>query len=51
MEKLVIDSIKISRRTIHIEFFKALILMFSNRLTVHHYKKIRRSFPVQAAFS
>ena len=48
---LRIDSIKISRRTIRIEFLKALILMFSNRLTVHHYKKIRRNFAVQAAVS
>jgi len=36
-------SIKISRRIIRIEFLKAIILAFSNRLTVHHYKKIRKS--------
>ena len=46
---LRIDGIKISRRTIRIEFLKALILMFSNRLTVHHYQKIRRNFSVQPA--
>ncbi len=38
------DSIKISRRTIRIEFLKSLIMMFSNRLTIRHYKKIRRDF-------
>ncbi len=38
------DSIKISRRAIRIEFLKSLIMMFSNRLTIHHYKKIRRNF-------
>lgn len=38
------DSIKISRRTIRIEFLKSLILMFSNRLTIRHYNKIRRDF-------
>ena len=41
------DSIKISRRTIRIEFLKSLILMFSNRLTIRHYKKIRRDFANQ----
>ena len=38
------DSIKISRRTIRIEFLKSLILMFSNRLTIRHYNKMRRDF-------
>ena len=46
---LRLDSIKISRRTIRIEFLKALILAFSNRLTIHHYQKIRRNFTVQPA--
>lgn len=41
---LRIESVKISRRTIRIEFFKSLILMFSNRLTIRHYNKIRRDF-------
>ncbi len=48
---LRIDSIKISRRTIRIEFLKSLILIFSNRLTAHHYHKIRRNFSVQPAVS
>jgi len=48
---LRIDSIKISRRAIRIEFLKSLILIFSNRLTVHHYHKIRRNFSVQPAVS
>jgi len=37
------DSIKISRRVVRIEFLKSIILIFSNRLTVHHYKKIRKN--------
>jgi len=41
---LRIENVKISRRIIRIEFFKSLILMFSNRLTIRHYKKIRREF-------
>ena len=40
---LQVDSIKISRRVIRIEFLKSIILIFSNRLTVHHYKKIRKN--------
>jgi farnesyl-diphosphate farnesyltransferase len=36
------DKIKISRYTIRIEFFKSLILIFSNRLTIRHYRKIRK---------
>jgi farnesyl-diphosphate farnesyltransferase len=45
------DSVKISRRVIKIEFLKSIILIFSNRLTVHHYKKIRKNiarFPLAA---
>jgi farnesyl-diphosphate farnesyltransferase len=41
------ENIKISRRTIRVEFLKAIILMFSNRLTVRHYKKIRKNFSPQ----
>jgi len=41
------DSIKISRFVIRVEFFKALILTFSNRLTVRHYKKIRRELAIE----
>jgi farnesyl-diphosphate farnesyltransferase len=41
------DSIKISRFVIRLEFFKALILTFSNRLTVRHYKKIRRDLAIE----
>jgi farnesyl-diphosphate farnesyltransferase len=37
------DGVKISRRVIKIEFLKSIILIFSNRLTVHHYKKIRKN--------
>jgi farnesyl-diphosphate farnesyltransferase len=37
------ESVKISRSVIRIEFLKAIILAFSNRLTVHHYQKIRKS--------
>jgi len=35
------DKVKISRRTIRIEFLKSLILAFSNRLTIRHYNKIK----------
>ena len=45
---LQIDSIKISRRVIKIEFFKTLILTFSNRLTLRHYNKIRKNIAVGA---
>jgi farnesyl-diphosphate farnesyltransferase len=41
------DSIKISRHVIHLEFLKALILTFSNRLTVRHYQKIRRDLALE----
>jgi len=41
---LRIENIKIPRRVIRSEFFKSLILMFSNRLTIRHYKKIRQDF-------
>ncbi len=41
------DSIKISRHVIHLEFLKALILTFSNRLTVRHYQKIRRNLALE----
>ena len=37
------DKIKISRRVIRTEFYKSLILAFSNRLTIRHYKKIRKT--------
>lgn len=41
------DSIKISRHVIHLEFMKALILTFSNRLTVRHYQRIRRDLVLE----
>lgn len=37
------EKIKVSRKTIRIEFFKSLILIFSNRLTIRHYRKIRKN--------
>jgi farnesyl-diphosphate farnesyltransferase len=37
------EKIKISRYTIRIEFLKSLILIFSNRLTIRHYRKIRKN--------
>jgi farnesyl-diphosphate farnesyltransferase len=37
------NKVKISRRIIHVEFLKSLILIFSNRLTIRHYKKIRKN--------
>jgi farnesyl-diphosphate farnesyltransferase len=47
LDLLKTDSIKISRHVIHVEFLKALILTFSNRLTVRHYKKIRRDLALE----
>ena len=41
------DSVKISRGVIRVEFLKSLILIFSNRLTVRHYKKIRRNLALE----
>ena len=37
------DKVKISRKLIRIEFLKSLIFIFSNRLTIRHYNKIRRN--------
>jgi farnesyl-diphosphate farnesyltransferase len=37
------EKVKISRGVIRKEFYKTLILTFSNRLTVRHYQKIRRN--------
>ena len=48
------EKVKVSRKVIRKEFFKTLILTFSNRLTVRHYNKIRKSIdlePLNPAFS
>jgi len=44
---LATEKIKISRKVIRTEFYKSIILTFSNRLTVRHYNKIRRNISVQ----
>lgn len=41
------EKIKVSRKVIRTEFYKSLILAFSNRLTVRHYNKIRRNISVE----
>ena len=41
------EKVKISRKVIRTEFYKSLILTFSNRLTVRHYNKIRKNISVQ----
>ena len=41
------EKIKISRKVIRTEFYKSLILAFSNRLTVRHYKKIRAGMVIE----
>jgi farnesyl-diphosphate farnesyltransferase len=41
------ESVKISRRVIRVEFLKSIIFTFSNRLTVRHYKKIRRNLALE----
>jgi farnesyl-diphosphate farnesyltransferase len=38
------EKVKISRSMIRKEFYKTLILTFSNRLTLRHYQKIRSNF-------
>jgi farnesyl-diphosphate farnesyltransferase len=37
------EKVKISRKVIRTEFYKTLVLTFSNRLTVRHYNKIRKN--------
>jgi farnesyl-diphosphate farnesyltransferase len=44
---LEIESIKISRWVIKTEFFKVMLLTFSNRLTLRHYNKIRKNIALQ----
>jgi farnesyl-diphosphate farnesyltransferase len=44
---LTAEKVKISRKVILTEFYKSLILTFSNRLTVRHYNKIRKNISVQ----
>jgi farnesyl-diphosphate farnesyltransferase len=44
---LTAEKVKISRKVIRMEFYKSLILTFSNRLTVRHYNKIRKNISVQ----
>jgi len=44
---LTAEKIKISRKVIRTEFYKSLILTFSNRLTVRHYNKIRKNISLQ----
>ncbi len=41
------EKIKVSRKVIRVEFYKTLILTFSNRLTVRHYNKIRKNLALQ----
>jgi farnesyl-diphosphate farnesyltransferase len=41
------NKIKISRGIIRLEFFISLILIFSNRLTIRHYNKIRKNIQNQ----
>jgi farnesyl-diphosphate farnesyltransferase len=41
------EKIKISRGVIRKEFYKSLILAFSNRLTVRHYSKIRKNIALE----
>ena len=41
------EKIKVSRKVIRKEFFKTLILTFSNRLTIRHYQKIRKNIALQ----
>jgi farnesyl-diphosphate farnesyltransferase len=40
------DKIKVSRGVIRKEFYKTLLLTFSNRLTVRHYQKIRKNIAI-----
>jgi farnesyl-diphosphate farnesyltransferase len=47
LQLLTPEKVKISRRVIRTEFYKSLILTFSNRLTVRHYNKIRKNISVQ----
>jgi farnesyl-diphosphate farnesyltransferase len=47
------EKVKISRRVIRKEFYKTLILTFSNRLSIRHYLKIRKNLalaPVTAVY-
>ena len=44
---LTAEKVKISRKVIRTEFYKSLILTFSNRLTIRHYNKIRKNISVQ----
>ena len=44
---LLSEKVKISRKVIRTEFYKSLLLTFSNRLTVRHYNKIRKNISVQ----
>ena len=44
---LTAEKVKISRKMIRKEFYKSLILTFSNRLTIRHYNKIRKNISVQ----
>ncbi len=41
------DKIKISRWVIRLEFYKAIFLSFSNRLTIRHYWKMRKAFALE----
>ena len=41
------NKVKVSRQIIRVEFLKSLILIFSNRLTIRHYKKIRKNIESQ----
>jgi len=41
------EKVKVSRKVIRKEFFKTLILTFSNRLTIRHYQKIRKNLALQ----
>lgn len=43
------EKIKISRRIIKTEYYKAMVFAFSNRLTIRHYNKIRRYFALKPA--
>ena len=44
---LYLDKIKVSRGVIRKEFYKTLLLAFSNRLTVRHYQKIRKNIAIK----
>jgi farnesyl-diphosphate farnesyltransferase len=47
LQLLTPEKVKISRKVIRTEFYKSLILTFSNRLTVRHYNKIRKNISLE----